>query len=96
MSGISVVSINVAKAGREEELAELLSSLVAPTAHDAGMIRYELHRDVSHPRMFVFHEIWESREALDAHLGTEHIARFRQLAPALLERKELLITTRIG
>ncbi|TKC92343.1 antibiotic biosynthesis monooxygenase [Trinickia terrae] len=96
MSEISVVAVNVAKAGKEDELAALLSGLIAPTANDAGMIRYELHRDLDDPGIFVFHEIWESRKALDAHLSTEHIARYRQLSPDLVERKELFITAKIG
>lgn len=96
MSEIAVVAINVAKAGKEDELADLLSGLIAPTANDAGMLQYELHRDLSDPRIFVFHERWESRKALDAHLSTEHIARYRQLSPALVERKDLFITAKIG
>ncbi|SDH62893.1 putative quinol monooxygenase [Paraburkholderia phenazinium] len=91
MSEIVVISINVAKPGKENELADLLSSLIAPTAADAGMIRYDLHRDLADPRTFAFYEIWESRKALDDHLSTEHIARYRRLAPPLLERKELRI-----
>ncbi|WP_423762208.1 putative quinol monooxygenase [Burkholderia sp. NLJ2] len=95
MSEIVVISINVAKAGKEAALEALLSSLVAPTRSDPGMIRYELSRDLRNPRIFVFHEIWESQETLDGHLNTPHIATYRALVPDLVERKELLITRKV-
>ncbi|KVG53546.1 antibiotic biosynthesis monooxygenase [Burkholderia territorii] len=95
MSEIVVISINVAKPGKEAALEVLLSGLVAPTRSDPGMIRYELSRDLRNPCVFVFHEIWESQEALDDHLNTPHIAAYRRLAPDLVERKELLITRKV-
>jgi quinol monooxygenase YgiN len=96
MSEVTVISINVAKPGKESQLEALLTSLIAPTANDAGMIRYDLHRDLDDPRIFVFHEIWASRAALEDHFGTEHIAQFRRHAPELVERKELRIMEKIG
>ncbi|MCA8060758.1 antibiotic biosynthesis monooxygenase [Burkholderia sp. AU31624] len=95
MSEIVVTAINVAKPGKEAALEALLRGLLAPTEGDPGMIRYELSRDLRDPRTFVFHEIWESQEALDAHLNTRHIAAYRALSPELVERKELLITRKV-
>ncbi|MFP3801622.1 putative quinol monooxygenase [Paraburkholderia sp. SIMBA_027] len=96
MAEIVVFSINIAKSGMESQLEVLLSSLVAPTTQEAGMIKYELCRDKRNPRAFVFHEIWASQQALDDHLNTSHIAEYRRLAPDMLEHKSLHITERVA
>jgi quinol monooxygenase YgiN len=44
---------------------------------------YVLHRDAQDPSLFVFIEHWKSRQALDAHMETDH---FRTLEAALQEK----------
>ena len=66
-----------AEPGHEEELAEQLSSLVAPTRREPGCITYELHRDPENPARFMFYERFRNQEALDAHLATPHFKSFQ-------------------
>src|SRR4028119_682306 len=69
-----VVALFVAAPGKENELEELLSTLVEPTRKEAGCIKYDLLRGIpGELGDFVFVEEWESVEALDAHSQSEHL-----------------------
>jgi quinol monooxygenase YgiN len=84
MSEIVVVGSLKARPGQEDALDGALADLVAPTHAEAGCILYALHRGVDDPARFAFVERWESREHLDAHLGSSHVS-------ALLERADELL-----
>ncbi len=83
MSEIVVVGSLKARPGKEDEADGVLAGLVAPTHAEAGCILYAMHRGVDDPARFAFVERWESRQNLDDHLASPHIA-------ALLERVDEL------
>ncbi len=66
----------LAKTGRLELVKEELLKLIAPTRAEKGCISYELHQDNDNENIFIFFEHWESMEALDTHLATQHIADY--------------------
>jgi quinol monooxygenase YgiN len=39
------------------------------------------------PHLVLFYEVYDSREAFDAHLQTPHLARFREGFPALVSEE---------
>jgi quinol monooxygenase YgiN len=73
MSEIVVVGSFTAQAGQEQQAAEAFEALVAPTHAEEGCILYALHRGVADPRRLAFVERWESPEALQAHLASDHV-----------------------
>jgi len=75
-----------AKEGRETEVLEVLRSQVGPTLKEEGCINYDLHRSIDDPKLFMFHETWTSREALNAHSKSQHILSSREKTKDLLER----------
>jgi quinol monooxygenase YgiN len=83
VSEVVVVGSLKARPGKEDEAEQALAGLVAPTHAEAGCILYALHRGVDDPARFAFVERWESRQNLDDHLASPHIA-------ALLERVDEL------
>ncbi len=83
MSEVVVVGSFKAVPGKEAEALEAFKAIVEPTHAEAGCILYALHQGSDDPSRLAFIERWESREALDAHLGAPHIA-------AILERAEEL------
>ena len=85
MAEIVVVGALKARPGKEEDTREALAGLLAPTHAESGCIVYALHQGADDPTRFAFIERWESREQLDAHLRTPHIA-------ALLERVDELLS----
>lgn len=60
--------------GKEEEAFEALTALIEPTHREEGCLLYALHRSTDDPARLTFIERWESRELLDAHLKSDHVA----------------------
>jgi len=78
---VHVIAMFVAAAGKEQELEQLLRTLVEPTRKEAGCIRYDLMRGIpGESGDFVFVEEWESVETLDAHSQSQHL---RDIGPKI-------------
>ena len=90
-----VTAVFRAKEGKEGDLERVFRSLIAPTMADKGCVSYALNRDQEDPRRFVFMEEWESREDLEAHLGTDHIAKGLNDAGPMIESQDIIILERI-
>ena len=71
---ITVVATFQARPGKENELKTALLTLTGPTRKEAGCLNYDLHQSSEDPGKFLFHENWTSKELLDAHLKSPHIA----------------------
>ena len=54
-----------------------LQDQVAPTRAEKGCIQYDLHVSDTEPTKFMFYEIWESKNALQAHSVSPHILATR-------------------
>ena len=70
---LTVVATMRAKPGKEQELRETLSAVVAPTLGEGGCHTYALHQGADDPSVFVFYENWASPAHLDAHLASPHM-----------------------
>lgn len=81
---LTLAVILEAKPGKEVELREALTALLAPTRLEDGCIDYEFHLDPQNPGRFMFYENWESREQWDAHMETDHIKGFIEIAGDLI------------
>jgi quinol monooxygenase YgiN len=74
MSEIVVVGAFTALPGKEGVAREVLESLIVPTHAEDGCILYALNVGADDPARLTFVERWASRDALDAHLATDHIS----------------------
>ena len=74
MKNITVVATFQARAGKEAELRAALLGLLAPTRREAGCLNYDLHVSPEDPAKLLFHENWTTKEALDAHMKSPHVA----------------------
>ncbi|HVF56675.1 MAG TPA: putative quinol monooxygenase [Pyrinomonadaceae bacterium] len=81
---VTVLARARSKPGAEERLKAELLSLVEPSRRDHGCINYDLHQSADDPALFMFHENWESRAALEAHLDTPHLEAFDERTKELL------------
>lgn len=81
-----------AKAGREAEFAEVLRTLVAATRSEEGCLQYDAHQATENPCAFAFYERWASKEALDEHLKSTHIATAFAVLPELAEGPPAIVT----
>ena len=63
-----------ARADKVEEMREVLMGLLEPTRNEDGCVSYILTQNTADPTDFTFLEEWESEEAMQAHLGSAHVA----------------------
>ncbi|MDA9556972.1 antibiotic biosynthesis monooxygenase [Vibrio sp.] len=72
------------KAGKQNELFEVLKALEPDSNREDGCIQYTVTRQIDHPNgmrndyPIVFNEIWADAEALQAHCGRQQIQAFFQ------------------
>ncbi|HEY3932893.1 MAG TPA: putative quinol monooxygenase [Verrucomicrobiae bacterium] len=66
-----------ARPGKEAELLDVLTGLLAPTRAEAGCINYDLHIAADDPSKFLFYENWASKAHHEAHDKTPHIQNLR-------------------
>ena len=72
------------KPGREDELAQLLEGMCAPSRAEEGCVFYNLFQSADEEGVFHFIECWKTQAALDAHREEEHYKEFRARLPDLI------------
>jgi quinol monooxygenase YgiN len=75
---IKVVAREKVKSGEKDAVLEIFRELIESTRKEAGCIAYALHESLDNPDVLAMIEIWESKEALDTHMNSEH---FKRLVP---------------
>lgn len=82
MSRIAVVATINAKPGRRDELVSALETAIATANSESGTLLYILHADSADENALVFYELYDSNEALGAHVSSE---AFTALGAALAD-----------
>ena len=57
--------------------AKLLQQFAADNRKDPGFVRFDALRDVARANHFAIVEVWQSKQAYDAHLTAPHSKAFR-------------------
>jgi quinol monooxygenase YgiN len=70
---VTVVARIRAKPGMDSQVLEELLKVVVPTRAEAGCINYDLHQAADDPCLFLFHENWVHKQALDEHLQKPYL-----------------------
>lgn len=68
----------VLRAGTFEQARPHMERVITATRREAGCRTYTFARDVLEPDAIRIFEIWESREALDAHGAAPHVQAWRE------------------
>jgi quinol monooxygenase YgiN len=91
MAEVVVVGSFVAREGKEDEARAAFEALVAPTHAEDGCILYALHQGNEDKRKLAFLERWASREAIDAHMESDHLKEVLAKADELFESGDITI-----
>ena len=75
---LTIVAQITANPGFEATVRRELEKLVPLTREESGCIQYDLHLDNSNPNLFLFFEIWQTRELWQAHMNASHLDDFRE------------------
>ncbi|HEY1984895.1 MAG TPA: putative quinol monooxygenase [Terracidiphilus sp.] len=78
MEPVRLIVRIVAQDGKADEVKGFFRRMVRPTRAERGCRYYELFES-NLPGLLFLHELWNSKEDLDAHRETSH---FKELIPA--------------
>ena len=67
-----------------ETFLEASKAILAGTRAESGCLFYTLFENPHHAGSFLFHEEWESREAIEAHFLEPHFLAFREATTDML------------
>jgi quinol monooxygenase YgiN len=84
METVRVIARAVAREGKADEVKALLRRLIRPTRAERGCRYYELFES-NQPGLFYFHELWYSKEDLDAHAKSSHFTEILSQVKELLK-----------
>jgi len=76
---ISVIVEENIKEGQKDAFVEHMRELLRLTKEEDGCIAYDLYEQIEGNGEIVMVELWESMDALNAHMQTDH---FKELVPA--------------
>ncbi|MBN2445110.1 MAG: antibiotic biosynthesis monooxygenase [Phycisphaerae bacterium] len=76
MAELVIVANIEAKADKVDLVKAELEKLIPITRAEEGCVQYDLHQDNDNPAVFLFYEIWESRELWQVHMKAPHLAGF--------------------
>lgn len=85
---IKVVAKKLVNEGKVEEVIKLYEELVRETRKEEGCIKYELYQDEKDHRVLAVIEEWESKDALERHMNSEHFTRIVPMIGELAEKKK--------
>lgn len=64
MNNIRLIATIVAKENHENEVLSACKAMIKPSHQDDGCIQYELHKDTTQPRTFIFLKSGKTRMPL--------------------------------
>jgi quinol monooxygenase YgiN len=79
----------------KDTVIELARELVEKTRLEEGNISYGLYAEAGNPDALAFIEEWESKEALDAHMASEHFTGIFPLLASHTVGQEISVFTPI-
>ena len=59
-----------------EKAKHVALAIVAASRSETGCISYDFHQAIDDESVFLWHETWESREAINAHADSKHFREF--------------------
>jgi quinol monooxygenase YgiN len=65
-----------AKQGQHLMLESEIRALIAPSRKEEGCLRYDFHRSLDDPNLFLLHEVWASHEHHQVHRQTPDFLRW--------------------
>jgi len=85
---VTLIVMMRAKEGQQLLVEAELRALITPTRREEGCLQFDLHKSVDLPGLFLFHEVWETREHHSAHRNSPHFLRWNARKDSLLASYE--------
>ena len=90
---IRIIATSVISPEKVDEAIAIYTELVQLTREEQGCAQYTLVQSIEEPNHLTILEAWESKEALEAHSASEHMARIAlQLGPLCMAPPSMIVT----
>ncbi|MDD2159089.1 MULTISPECIES: putative quinol monooxygenase [Pseudomonas] len=88
---LRVVAVLTAKAGKEQQVEQVLRACVQPSRAEDGCLSYDLNRCIEQAGRFVFVERWASHEAIALHRQMPHYTAMAKALGELLSDRQVYV-----
>ena len=78
-----------------EEAKQLALGIVTDSRTEEGCVNYDVHQAIDDPTVFVWHETWRNRTALDEHFEEPHFKEFFARGMELAAEEPQITITRM-
>lgn len=78
-----------------EEAKRLALGIVADSRTEQGCVNYDVHQAIDDETVFVWHETWKDKAALDAHFEFPYFKEFFEKAGALAAEPPQITVTKM-
>lgn len=82
---VIVVLVLHIKSNHTDLVLNELRIIMDGSRKEAGCLLFDAYRLADNPAQLFLHEVWESRNAMEAHASNLHISRFRATVNSYLE-----------
>ena len=89
---ILVIAKFTAQAGKADELSDAIKRCIEPSRAEAGNVHYDLYRSVENRHVFIIHETWKNRGAIDFHFEQSHFKTLIKETKVLISCEPVIST----
>lgn len=80
-----------------EETKKAALKIVPDSRAEAGCLNYDIHQAIDDPTVFVWHETWKNKAAIDEHFETVFFREFfAKVEPFAVEPPQITLTKMIS
>lgn len=91
---VLVARLKVKEDAVEEAKAAALA-IVADSRAEEGCINYDIHQAIDDPTVFVWHETWKSKAAIDEHFQTPFFQSFFETVGKIAAEEPVITLTKM-
>ena len=83
------------KADKVEQAKAAALAIVAVSSQESGCLNYDIHQAIDDETVFVWHETWANKTALDEHFAKPYFAEFFAKVDQVAEEAPQITLTRM-
>ena len=90
---VKVIAFVSVKSGQEDAFVDAARDCIGASRAEAGVLHYDLWREVDGERRFVFNELYVDDAAVQAHMASDHFKAFGMAARDLAAARPSITVT---
>lgn len=85
------------KQGNAETAKRAALAIIEKSRHENGCLNYDFHQAIDDETIFLWHETWENKAAIDAHANSSHFKEFSAAIENITDEPlQVILTKMVG